>query len=262
MKTPIVLTAFGTTTRAIETYDLIQQRVEKEFCGHAVYRAYSSRMIISRLKAKAVQAPHLAQVLDNLHHQGHPWAVVQSLHLTWGHEFYRLVTEAGRLSIRTSIGLPLLTSHQDHLDLAQGLEDNPGPGQAVVLVGHGTDHPAWTTYLAFEKILRQQRGPDFHVGVVDHQPGIEQTLAQVLQSGAKKVRLIPFMLVAGRHFREDLAAGADSWKSAFEKAGLEVSLVARGLGHNPVVAEIFCHHIRQALEIIPDSPARTDPATN
>lgn len=253
MKTPIVLTAFGTTTRALQTYDFIQKQVEENFTGHPVSRAYSSRMVRDRLKAKAVDAPALAQVLRGLHRQGYRWAVVQSLHLTWGHEFFRLVKDTEQPPIRTSIGLPLLSSYKDHLRLARGLAGKPEKGQAVVLVGHGTDHPAWTTYLAFEKILRQQYGPNFHVGVIDHHPGMEQTLKQVLESGARKVRLVPFMLVAGRHFKEDLMEGKDCWKTAFEKAGLTVSLDPRGLGHTPAATSIFCDHIRQALDVIPES---------
>lgn len=254
MKIPIVLTAFGTTTAAVETYTRIREEVAKAFPGHPVELAYSSRMVRNRLVLRDKgQAPDPFQALEKLYRQGHKWAVVQSLHLICGHEFYRLVNDTGSLSIRTSLGLPLLTSYQDHLRLARALarDLDVSPGSAVVLVGHGTDHPAWTTYPAFETIIRRQAGGHFHVGILEGLPDRQETISQVLESGATKVLLVPFMLVAGIHFRQDLLEGGDSWKSAFQKAGLEVNLVHRGLGQNPSVVEIFCDHVRQAMDSIP-----------
>ncbi len=254
MKIPIVLTAFGTTTRANQTYDRIQAMVEAEFPGHRVLRAYSSRMVRNRIASlEKEQVPGPAGVLEQLSRQGHRWAVVQSLHLICGHEFYRLADDARQAPVRTSLGLPLLTSYRDHVRLARILARDPDLSgcQAVVLVGHGTDHPAWTTYLAFEKILRRQAGKHFHIGMLEGLPDRRQTIEQVLESGATRVCLMPFMLVAGLHFREDLMEGEDCWKAALEKAGLDVSLVPRGLGLNPAVGDIFCDHVRQALEIIP-----------
>ena len=59
MKTPIVMVAFGTTTKARSDIEL--------------------------------KPPY--QVLSDLWAKGHQWAVVQSMHLICGHEFYRLVDD-------------------------------------------------------------------------------------------------------------------------------------------------------------------------
>lgn len=53
--------------------------------------------------------------------QGHPWVVMQSLHLICGHEFDRLISERENADIRSSIGLPLLTSHMDYKKTATAL---------------------------------------------------------------------------------------------------------------------------------------------
>ena len=185
----------------------------------------------SRIKRNS-QARHPHEVLRALADQGHEWAVVQSVHLLCGHEFYRLIDEVQTQPIRTSIGLPLLSSREDYLRLARalGLPGDLPPGEALVLVGHGTDHPAWAAYPALESILRQVYGPQIFVGVVEGSPSREEVVRAVTAAGVVKVRLIPLMLVAGTHFIEDLCDGEDSWQAAFTGAGLEVTVTPRGIG--------------------------------
>ncbi len=259
MQIPIVLTAFGTTTNAMETYEAMDEILRGEFPGHEIHWAFSSRMVKDRLKKKKnfeIKHPH--EVLQALSAKGHVWAVVQSLHLLCGHEFYRLLEEVSPLAIRTSIGLPLLSSPEDYHKLAQalGFTEDRDPEEALVLVGHGTDHPSWSTYPALEKILREVWGPGIFVGVVEGYPSREQVVQAVSRTGVSAVRLIPLMLVAGVHFFEDLSEGKDSWKAALEEAGLTVRLETRGLGLKEGVIRIFIDHIREALDIIPGSDSR------
>ena len=257
MQIPIVLTAFGTTSSALKTYDFMDQIIKAEFPGHEIAWAFSSRMVRDRLKdQKKREASHSHEVLQVLADKGHVWAVVQSMHLLAGHEFYRMLEEVSPLSIRTSIGLPLLTSYEDYHALAQALGlDRLSEGEAAVLVGHGTDHPSWSTYPALENILREVYGQGIYVGVVEGCPSRQQVMKAVVRTGVKKVRLIPLMLVAGVHFIEDLCGDEDSWKAAFEDAGLEVDVEPEGIGTKREVVQIFINHIREALDIIPGSAA-------
>jgi sirohydrochlorin cobaltochelatase len=70
-------------------------------------------------------------------------------------------------------------------------------------------------------------------------------------AGFEKVRLIPFMLVAGTHFREDLTGEDDSWQKSFEDRGIAVEVTDYGMGHIDMITKIYCSHIKAALDIIP-----------
>ena len=93
-KIPIVLVGFGTTTAAVDTYSFIGSRIKGAFPDHTIRWAYSSRMVrdFSRQRNNIdLKSPR--QVLCDLAKEGHTWAIVQSIHLLCGHEFYRLVEE-------------------------------------------------------------------------------------------------------------------------------------------------------------------------
>ena len=251
---PIVITAFGTTTRALETYGRLDARVRERFPGHEVRWAYSSRMVKDRVKrTRDLDFPDPGEVLSALKEEGYGWTVVQSLHVLCGHEFDRLVQVAQEAPVRTAVGLPLLSSPQDFDEVATVLAPDlvAGDGEAVALVGHGTDHPIWCAYEALEQRVRRLAGPRVYVGLVEGSPGAGEVLERVAADGCARVRLVPFMLVAGRHFLEDLAGGEGSWKARFEAGGLEVTLDPRGLGMREGIAEVFRRHIAAALDVIP-----------
>lgn len=254
---PIILTAFGTTAKAFATYEKMNAIFKAAFPLNPIHWAYSSRMVKHALKKKKeldLKDPlETAQILAD---QGHSWVVMQSLHMICGHEFDRLVAERSHIDIRSSVGLPLLTSHEDYVEAAKALEslipNDPGePEEAVVFVGHGTDHPAWTAYPAFEAVLKQYYGSRVFVGVVEEYPDMNYTLDRIKKAGFKKALLIPLMLVAGVHFREDLTGNEDSWQVTFERNDIQTKVVEKGIGELDPVAKIFCNHISAALDVIP-----------
>ncbi len=251
---PIIVTAFGTTQKAFATYGKMDKAFQIAFPYNPIHWAYSSRLVKSTLnKKKKLNLKNPLEVMADLKDSGHEWVVLQSLHLICGHEYDRLVSERGHIDIRSSIGLPLLTSYQDYVQTAKALgsiiPDNPA--QAVILVGHGTDHPAWTAYSALENILRQIHGKHLFTGVVEGYPKMETTLARVKKAGFKKVCLIPFMLVAGVHFKEDLTREEDSWQKTFERADIEMSIVDHGIGEIDGISNLYCNHMLEALDVIP-----------
>ena len=254
MGIPIVVVAFGTTTKALDTYRFMDSIFRNRFKGHRIEWAYSSRLVRDFIKAGtdvSLRTPR--DVISGLSREGNEWVVVQSLHLICGHEFYRMVEEVRGLSIRSSIGLPLLTEPRDYYDVAEAfrcfvLEDQQ---TAYVFVGHGTDHPSWTSYVALERIMNEVIGENTFVGVIEGVPSRDDLIKRVCERGFESVNLIPLMLVAGRHYYEDLAGKGNSWKEAFERAGRRVRVEERGIGYLTDVVEIFSRHIEEALDLIP-----------
>ncbi len=255
MKVPIVLTAFGTTTSARQSYTHLDTHIRAAFPAHEVHWAFSSRMVRDfdqQRRGRKWKGP--GELLEELQARGFEWAVVQAVHLVAGHEFYRLVEEVHACGIRTAMGLPLLWAPEDYGAFLEALApklDAAGREEAIILVGHGSDHPSWATYPALQYLASGRFGHQVHIGVLEGPPSRQEVIARVVKSGLKRIRLLPLMLVAGRHFQEDLAGPGDSWQTALQKAGLTVTLEATGLLHYPGVIKIFQEHLINALDVIP-----------
>ena len=251
------MNTFGTRGPAQATYDALGRRLQAAFPGHSITWAYSSR-IVRHLEERGgkPRLPGPTEALSELAAQGHRWAVIQSTHMLCGHEFHRMLIEARQAPLRTSIGLPLLTDPRDFDCMAQVLGDMAAQAEseATVFVGHGTDHPTWIAYPLLQFLLNRIGAKRTYVGVLEGRPGVDEVLEAIVRSGVGKVRILPLLLVAGNHFHKDLTAkGPQSWQSRFEAAGLVVDVVGQGIGLLPQVADLFCQHIREALDVIPSS---------
>ena len=78
-------------------------------------------------------------------------------------------------------------------------------------------------------------------------PDLKAVMTKLNVTECKKVVLMPFMIVAGDHAKNDMAGEEDSWKTELEEAGYEVRTLVKGLGEIPGIRRIFLEHIREAL---------------
>ncbi len=264
MHTPIILAAFGTTTQALATYHMIGQQIRERFTGHQVSWAFSSKVINRRLgeDGKGMYNSPLEEV-QIIKEQGYDRAVIQSLHLLPGREFHQLVRDCRQAAIPCYPGLPLLASPQDYRAVTDCLAPLilARPDRAILLIGHGTNHPIWIAYLALENFFRRAFGNRIFVGVVEKNPDSEKVPEEIAAAGFSQVCMIPLLLVAGMHYARDvMGAGKDSWLSRLQWQGLEVENIGIGLGLQPGFCGIIIEHIEQALlqADILETPPKSD----
>ena len=133
------------------------------------------------------------------------------------------------------------TANYDSIDAAA--ED----GTAFVFMGHGTEHFANSAYSQFENMLRDLGHESTYVGTVEGFPGLDYVIRRLKIRDIKKVYVMPLMIVAGDHARNDLAgAEADSWDSILKADGFETEVIMKGLGEIDAIAEMFVKHLKKA----------------
>lgn len=252
MSIPIVITAFGTTSKAIATYTHLDQLISPHFPGNEIIWTYSSRVVGKELrKARSQEILHPEQALEKLNNQGVKQAVIQSLHLFPGTEFHNLHKTAHNSKLHCSVGMPLFTSMNDYDEISELLRPLI-PVQkktAILILGHGTHHPIWTAYYSLEKILRRKYGRQVFVGTVEPYPDSSHLVDDIVKHGYRKVLIIPFFLVAGFHFRRDIIGENDaSWKAQFETKNIDVNWIDHGIGLLSGIEQIVTRHIEEALE--------------
>jgi sirohydrochlorin cobaltochelatase len=197
----------------------------------------------------------LTDLLLKLNHDSQNKVVIQSVHVTPGHEFHRIVRSSAASVVPTAIGMPLLTAPDDYQRVARSLLPliEGQPGSAVLIVGHGTDHPTWTAYPALEVVLRKYAGNRVFVATLEKFPDSSTLIDEITASGFQHVLVIPCLMVAGMHFKRDIIGDIDSsWKKRLEKKNIHLTFHDQGLGLLEGVSDILCDHIRAAFQTLKD----------
>lgn len=259
-KAALLMVHFGTThddTRAL-TIDAINAKAQATFPELKLQEAYTSRIIIRRLKARGIEKLTPLEALLRLRSEGYTHVIVQSTNIIDGVEMESLRRDVESVQsffkeVRT--GTPLLYTVEDaeqvvdilgkHLNVSAAKNGKVSakqlPMQSFVLVGHGTYTPSTAIYSQIDYMLKAHGLRNFHVGTIEGYPTFENMLAQLKAGKTKRVMLVPFMFVAGDHAKNDIAV---DWKEALEKEGYTVNVHMEGLGQIPAIQDVFINHIR------------------
>lgn len=260
----IILAAYGTLfLPALATYDQIRKAYEHIFPGSPVRLAITSHLMRKRLQENVgIRVQSLSAAREELCGLGSESVVVQSLQIVPGVEFHQVAalvqgwkgTKPAFSSLE--IGLPLLSDLPDCRRVSSLLPAFcSGPAyrrdpekEAVLLVGHGTGHPADALYSLMSMVLKKDHKNVF-LGTMEGFASLTEILPELKGSGVKIVRLLPFLLVAGGHAENDIFGQSPlSWKSTLEKEGYEVVVDRHGLGERREIVSLFLEHTRNALK--------------
>ncbi|MEG0379840.1 MAG: sirohydrochlorin cobaltochelatase, partial [Eubacterium sp.] len=158
-KKALLVISFGTSyleTRK-KTIGAIEKDLQDHFPDHDFRRAFTSRMIIKKLSERdneQVDIPH--EALEKLKEEGYTEVVCQTTHVINGYEYDLTINELKKFENDfevLTIGAPLLTTIEDYertaTIVAQELPELLA-GEALVYMGHGSEHHANATYPAMD----------------------------------------------------------------------------------------------------------------
>jgi len=268
----VVLAAYGSMhPNALSTYEKIKKFYQRQLPGYDVLLAFTSNFIRHRLKEQDNNFVHNPlTALAELQDLGYGDVIVQSLQIVPGEEFHQIMHLVqslrgiqGRFSFRNlAVGLPLLAGLSDCRKVSAVLKSiferatlmgyiielpRDPERTAVVLVGHGTSRPGENLYSMLSFILRNEYENVF-LGTLEGYLGINRLLPELERSGAREIRLIPLLLVAGGHAWEDMAGdNPRSWKTILERNGFQCYSYLLGLGACEDILKIFLEHSRIAF---------------
>ena len=267
-KKALVVISFGTShmdTRK-KTIEACEEKIRGEFPEMDFFRAWTSRMIIKKLKKRDNE--HIMypdELLEELYEKGYREIYIQSLHLICGEEYCKLENIIENYRDRFEkivVGRPLLSTLEDYDEVTEFIEDvtdrdvlkdiekNPETKEkyATVWMGHGTEHSAHSSYAALEYRVKRNEIPSY-IGTVEGHPSLEDVIFYLKKDGIEKVHLRPFLLVAGDHAKNDMAGDEeDSWKTILEKEGFEVEIHLEGIGEYEFIQKKFASNLHEAIE--------------
>ena len=259
MKKGILLVAFGSTIpEAQVSFENIEQSVKKTFPGVPVYWSYTSRIIIKKMAKEGKHLATPAEALARMMRENFTHVVVQSLHTAPGAEFHGMLKNVHKFADmdkgikKVLVGYPLMGTSEDVQRVAEAIikviPKERKKKEGVVLMGHGTHHPANVYYAALNYHV-QKLDPNIFVGTVEGWPEIDEIKADLKKRLIERVYLMPFMSVAGDHARNDMAGPEqDSWKSILEQEGIRCVPVLKGTAEFQEFVDIWVDHLRTAFE--------------
>jgi sirohydrochlorin cobaltochelatase len=258
-KKGILLVAFGTTVpEARAALENIDARARARFPGIEVRWAYTSRIVRGKLAGEGLHVDSPAMALARMMDDGFTHVAVQSLQTIPGEEFHGLQRTVEAFSglpkgmDTVTLGLPLLAEPDDVEACARAvmasLPTERRKDEAVILLGHGTRHPANIYYPGLQFSLNRL-DPLVLVGTVEGTPSLDDVRAALRERKVARAWLLPFMAVAGDHAVNDMAGdGEDSWKSVLTADGVDCVPVLRGTAEGQAFVDIWLDHLQAALE--------------
>ena len=255
MKKAILVVSFGTSfeeTRK-KTIDRIEDDIRTAYPDFALYRAWTSGMIIRKIRKRdGLVVDTVPEAVERMISDGVEELVVQPTHILNGIEndlMKEAVLKRADAFDKLVFGDPLLTLLEDNFSVIKAVMEEfkeIPDDEALVFMGHGTEHYANNVYAALDYTFKDLGYKNVFVGTVEGYPEFRNIERLLDEHGYKKVTLAPFMVVAGDHATNDMAGGGDSWKSWLEADGLKVSCTVRGLGEYSGVRQMYIGHIKRA----------------
>ncbi|WII07838.1 sirohydrochlorin cobaltochelatase [Methanomassiliicoccales archaeon LGM-RCC1] len=259
----ILVVSFGTSYKETreKTIDAVEKAVASKYPDWKVARAFTSRMIIKKLKDRdGIQIDYITDAFQRLIDEGVRKVVVLPTHVMNGIEYEDVARISSEFKDRFDcfrMCTPLLTTEEDYDAVIDAIDKsylqrvfNDAPvGRAMVFMGHGTEHFANACYCELQMKLSALGYQHVYVTTVEGFPSFEDTMAAMASHKYNMVYLAPFMLVAGDHAVNDMAGDEeDSLRSKFIDAGCEVECILEGLGEQKAFQDLFLKHLENVIK--------------
>lgn len=259
MKTAILTVSFGTSYNDSreKTIGAIEQALAKAYPEYEVRRAFTSGMILRKLKERdGIEIDNVAQALERAAADGIRTLIVAPTHMMAGFEYQDVVKEVEAYRNRFEkvyLSAPLLDSDADYDAVIAAIVGRTAAYDdqktAICFMGHGTEADSNRVYAALQEKIRAKGYANYYIGTVEAAPSIEDVVKLLSEKEIyRRAVLEPLMVVAGDHANNDMAGEEDdSWKSILEKKGYEVICILEGLGELPAIQKIYVDHVKAAL---------------
>ncbi len=240
----ILVVSFGTSYEASRkaTIEKIEQDIRNAFQDHRIYRAWTSKFIISILKKRDnYTVPTVKEALEQMITDGIENNIMKEEILSYKKSFDKI-----------AFGTPLLADSKDESQAINAVTtefSDLKETEALVFMGHGTTHQVNTMYAGLDQKFKESAHANVFIGTVEADPTIHNLVKEVTSFQPSKIYVTPFMIVAGDHAHNDMAGDSpDSWVCQFENAGFEVCPIIKGLGEYPGIRRMYVEHAQKAID--------------
>lgn len=265
-KDAILVMSFGTTVKETREKNInaTVNAIKALYPDTKVVLAFTSHIIIDRVKAnEGLVIPTPEEALAQLKAEGYTRVAMTSLDIIPGieYDYKKAVFNLHKNDFKkVTFGTPLMywqgqeDKDDDVADTMKAVATQfpeTGKKDAVLIMAHGTPHPANAYYAVMQDKLEALGYENALLFSVEGWPNFENVLEELKERKIKNVTMMPLMMVAGDHAMNDMAGDEeDSFKSMLIKEGFKVDTYLHGLGENRAVQNLFVKKASQAWEAL------------
>ena len=238
MKQAILVVAFGSTVDSAREHniDSVVEHIRKSYPDYTVELAFSSRIIVKRLRERGIEIPTEQGALEKLIQEGYTHVYV------------------------LRVGRPLVyyMGQEEHPDDYQILIDrfikslNISKDDGLLMVGHGGLGSGNSSYGNLQFKLIRAGLTNVRIAVLENAPYVADVATPWEWLDGKRpntIYLHPLLLVLGDHAQNDLFGDEeDSIVNELAEAGYEVKPINAGLGEYEVIQDIFRQHLQDCID--------------
>ncbi len=265
--TAIVLCVFGSSyEHGKNSINNFMKTIADKYTDYTVELSYTSKVVRKKLQQAGEAVKSLPQTISDLAESGIKKIIVQSLHVVPGYEYndiHTIVRAMGNLpktELEIVVTKPLIANSQSLSEVSSALLEICEPclsDEAILFVGHGTDHEGGLAYPALQYELSKLNknayvcilGEDKFEGEVN--PSLESVLEILKERNTKKVSIHPLLMVVGVHVKQDIGGEDEgSISSTIKNCGYELKQTQKGLLEYHSITKILQNRLDEALKKI------------
>ena len=255
MKKAILIVSSGTSmVEALsDTTNKLESRLASQYKEYKVCQAFSVQPIVTKMQRMYPDTYfNVKEMLHKLVEEGVEELAILPFYMIKGTENERMrevIKEYEDKFKKIIVAKPLFHVKEDYIKTLDAVLEaaDMQEGEALMLVGHGTKHHDNTEYQNLEYTAYTQGRRNVFVATLEGHQKTNLLMRKLQLTGCEKVRLMPLLLVAGKHAKVDIAGDGDSWKTKLTEAGYQVEVQMTGLGELDSIQDIFVEHLESVM---------------
>lgn len=240
-QTGIVVVHYGTLNddSRRQTSDVVDSLVRTRFAECEVRSALSSPFVLKNLAKRGIQKLSVLEAMAQLHRAGCKKVYVQTTTVTDGKVQHMIERDAHLFDAyfdTIKVSKPLLTTYDDckwALDILSA-EAGAEKDEHLVLMGHGSEGTGNAVYSMMNYVAQHSDHKNIHTGTISENPTLYEVMDDLKAAKAKKVVLMPLLMLAGNHAKDDINGFV---REDLQEKGYQVRFKHVALGALPAVWE-------------------------
>jgi sirohydrochlorin cobaltochelatase len=258
MKKAIVVASFGCSIKDsrekyIETIENAAKYTYKEI---DFFRVFTSEIIRRKMKREEnIDIDNMKSCLQKLKDNNYTHVYVSVTHVIPGFEYekiLRAVNEYRNDFEELKVARTFLDGQlgDNEINVIKSyIKTELQEDEAVILVGHGSEHDSHKYYKEVIRLLRSDVSNSYIVNI-EGKPYIDDIMCELNENKYNKIYLYPLLIVSGDHALNDIGSDdEDSIKTKLTENGFNVNMFFTGLGENKNAINLFVDRLKEITTV-------------